>query len=348
MNQDRGYLGVVAVDDKIYAIGGSLALLGSLQNNTRNESHYVATNERYDPKTNSWTTLTSMPTPRYNFAIAACEGKIYCIGGYYYNEKEATYNGLGVNEVYDIATDSWSTKTSLPISGGALEAQVIDGKIFVLYGVINTLFVYDPITDLWTTKTSIPSAGEGLVSAVVNDKIIVMGTFYYQTDLGTSSDLKVLIYTPKTDTWSEGTVGPGVLAYRYAAGATSGLYAPQGVYVFCGFMSNDTLVYDPVKDVWSVVNARPTNRVAFGVTVVDDVFYVIGGFNVNNREPFSVNERYVPVDYNGTLPADSRSFLDNMVLAGTLVITATTVAVSLLVFFKKNKRKKSEQTPQSS
>jgi len=69
MSQARSGLGVVAVDGKIYAIGG------------RTETGFVGTNECYNPKTDKWITLKPMPTPRRSFAIAEYQDKIYCIGG---------------------------------------------------------------------------------------------------------------------------------------------------------------------------------------------------------------------------------------------------------------------------
>jgi GH43 family beta-xylosidase len=86
MSQTRFSLGVVAVDDKIYAIGGFT------------QSGYLGTNEQYDPATDTWTTLASMPTPRNEFAIAACQGKIYCIGGMTSKEGGGWYR-CGINEV---------------------------------------------------------------------------------------------------------------------------------------------------------------------------------------------------------------------------------------------------------
>ncbi|MCL1976735.1 MAG: kelch motif-containing protein, partial [Candidatus Bathyarchaeota archaeon] len=65
MSEPRGGLGVVAVDGKIYAIGG------------QTNDGYVGTNERYDPKTDKWITLASMPTPRDHFAMVAYEGNPY-------------------------------------------------------------------------------------------------------------------------------------------------------------------------------------------------------------------------------------------------------------------------------
>ncbi|MDR2719984.1 MAG: hypothetical protein LBC03_04180, partial [Nitrososphaerota archaeon] len=69
MSQARYGLGVVVLDDKIYAIGGYA------------DDGVVGTNECYDPVSDTWAILASMPTPRACFAIAACQGKIYCMGG---------------------------------------------------------------------------------------------------------------------------------------------------------------------------------------------------------------------------------------------------------------------------
>jgi hypothetical protein len=335
MNQARGRLGAIAVDGKLYAIGGSLASFAS-----RNETEYMATNECYDPTANTWVTLAPMPTPRYGFAIATYDGKIYCIGGYGYNESSLVGNSeLGVNEVYDVVANSWNIKAALPVSGGSLQAQVVAGKIFVIDQLNGTLFMYDPASDIWVAKTELPSWGRGLVSAVVDDKIIVTGKFYFLIDQRLTNERKILIYDIKTDRWNEGTLGPEVDAHTSAAGATSGLYVPQKVYVFYGGLVTATLVYDPVTDGWSDGRAMPVDRFSFDVAVIDDVFYVLGGFPALGGEPLAVNEQYVPADYQGTLP--SESFLDDSGFVGVLVgmVMAVVVVISLIFFFKNKKGK---------
>jgi N-acetylneuraminic acid mutarotase len=162
MSQARFNLGVVALDDKIYAIGGQ----------TDEADGYVGTNEQYDPKKDTWFTLKSMPTSRSKFGIVAYEGKIYCIGG------SNTKGFLYVNEVYDVATDQWSTKKPLPIgpiSRLSVQAHVVDGKIFVI--AARLLYMYDSVTDLWTQKASLPqtvASDPYVYSAVVDNQIIVI------------------------------------------------------------------------------------------------------------------------------------------------------------------------------
>ena len=279
MQQARGGLGVVAVDGKIYAMGGKTTGDG-----------FVGTNERYDPKTDTWTTLEPMPTYRAYFAVAAFEGKIYCIGGL------GKGGGCGVNEVYDTVSGSWSSMASLPVSSGNLQGGVVGGKIFVLSGC--DLFMYDPAMDGWVQKNSVfggSMAGSNFATlTVVDDSLIVVGNF---TSSVSSSNLRVRLYNPQTDEWREGAK-PSFGVVRGVVGATSGLFASERVYFFGtstavveypGYSQTFvdlrpvTMVYDPVKSVWSTGKAT-ANRVDFGVAVVDDVLYVIGGFSVISEE----------------------------------------------------------------
>ena len=107
INQARADFGLVTVGDKIYAIGGSTS------NSWR--VNPVATNEEYDPKTDTWTTKAAMPTPRARFAMAAYGEPDYCVGGVIgqRNYLEPALNGLEVTaqvgtkaiEVYNTTSD---------------------------------------------------------------------------------------------------------------------------------------------------------------------------------------------------------------------------------------------------
>jgi hypothetical protein len=338
MSQPRYGFGVVAVDGKIYTIGGSTQYGFS-------NSGFVGTNECYNPVSDVWITLTPMPTRRANFAIAAYQGKIYCIGGATPDEK-GDWIACDVNEVYDIATNSWSTKASPPVSGTRY-ANIVGGKIFVFRG--NNMFVYDPITDSWTQKTlPVPlldsSYHSSMVSVVVDDKIIVMGSFavkYKLPEVGlTSWEGKVMIYDPQADVWCERTVPAALSWVNSAAGVTSGLYAPKSVYVL---VENCVMVYDLVGDVWSTAKDLPTPRGESTGVVLEDLFYVIGVV-YNDEVGFTAfNEQYVPMGYS----KQSGSLTNNSVVVA-IFLTTTLVALSLLFYLLErvtaNKRKNESQT----
>ncbi|MCL2288154.1 MAG: hypothetical protein FWC33_03095 [Candidatus Bathyarchaeota archaeon] len=277
MNQARSDLSVVAVDGKIYAIGG------------QTNDGYVGTNERYDPKTDMWVTLTPMPTPRISLAIAAYDGKIYCISGGIYPEDNPEIGASwrsNVVEIYDIAANSWSTAKSPASFTGSGQAHVVDGKIFVIVG--NALHMYDPATDVWTRKTDAPLFLFHPASAIVDDKIVLTGNFIVAMS-PTTYALKSLIYDPKTDEWSEGKTVT-TLTGRGVAVATTGVYAPQKVYVLG---EDQILTYELATDNWSIVVQTGPSIDRFCAAVIDDVVYVIGG---------SINEQYVPIGYNASLP----------------------------------------------
>ncbi|MCL1976607.1 MAG: hypothetical protein FWG55_00620, partial [Candidatus Bathyarchaeota archaeon] len=267
MNYARGFLGVVAVDGQIYAIGGSTAYLSGLT--------FVGANERYDPVTDTWTTLASMPTPRSRFAIAACQGKIYCMGN-------------GPTEVYDIATDSWSTKAHAPFITGS--TVVVNEQLFVV--VTSNVFMYDPATDVWANKTSMPehSLQNTYNSFVVDNKVVV------------SDNKKVMIYDPKTDVWYEETTK--YQNFNGVTGVTTGVYAPQKLYAIWGWydyvrFSIVNNVYDPLSGDMSSGKVMSIPRWKFGVVVLDDLLYAIGGYDFENA--CSIVEQYVPIGYDGTI-----------------------------------------------
>ena len=299
MHQARAGLGVVAVNGKIYAIGGTTS---STSYAFAGAGGFVGTNEEYDPETDTWASKASMPTPRAYFAIAAYQNKIYCIGGAVgINVDERTgfysYNTSGVNEVYDTVTNTWETKTPLPDGTMQFQAHAVNGKIYVI--VWSYMYVYDPTDDSWTTKTRMPPPypDASPVSATVDNKIIVTS----EVKTGFDSWQRILFYDTETDNWSEGTSGPTVVGVG-AAGATTGVKAPQRVYVL-GLAVNQhptpstNQVYDPKTDSWATATPLSTNRTYFGVAVINDTLYAIGGHLYQSGEITGANEQYYPIGY---------------------------------------------------
>ena len=226
----------------------------------------------YDPATDMWTAKNPKPTSGY-FAVAAFQNKIYAFGK--------------TTEIYDPETDMWETnKTVMPTFRREMEANVVNGKIFVIGGdladvifpiVISSVTeVYDPATDSWVTPASIPYGVRLYASAVVDGKIYVIGGEY---DYGGSTFNQ--IYDAENDTWSQGAPVP-VNTWGAAAGATTGVKAAKRIYVVGGEGGfgeplSLNLVYDPQMGTWINGSSLPTARICPTVAVVDDSIYVIGG-----------------------------------------------------------------------
>ncbi len=293
----RSGLGVAVVNGKIYAIGG---LSGDVP---------VRNNEQYDPASNSWTVEMPMPTARSGFAIAVLNGKIYVIGG-------TVGNGfVGNNEVYDPSTNTWETKASMPTPRSDLSASVVNDKIYLIggkkYSNTNPYFtetnmneVYDPANDSWTTNAPIPTATYGYGSATINGKIYIVGGSQTTISQQQNGDYVAAnqVYDPQTNNWTSAANLPISVSFG-AAAATQDYLAPARIYLVGGYSENaltsKTQVYNPINNSWTEGIPLSSPRADLALVVINDILYVIGGFDGQNS--VNTNEQCKPVDY-GTVP----------------------------------------------
>jgi N-acetylneuraminic acid mutarotase len=190
MPTPRGAQAAVAVDNKIYVVGGAKLPAGvDLPDglNPGGPVEILGTMEMFDAEKNSWTTLRPMTLPRNHHDVAYLDGKLYVIGG---TVGSCFPNGLAANvslsEVYDIATDTWSTSAPMPTARSGVGAAVIDGKIYVIGGegwvdewggVFRTNEVYDPKTNRWVEEAPMPTARHGFAKGGIDGKLYaVSGT----------------------------------------------------------------------------------------------------------------------------------------------------------------------------
>src|SRR5205814_1833534 len=127
----RGGLAVAALDHRLYAVGGADVTLGIGAD--------VATMEAYDPATDLWTTRAPMSTPRQDLTLVALDGRLYAVGGavvVYAGGTQAT--ALATVEVYDPATDVWTTRASLSIPRYSHGAAALDHGIYAVGGYNGT------------------------------------------------------------------------------------------------------------------------------------------------------------------------------------------------------------------
>lgn len=230
-----------------------------------------------------WSSVSPMPTGRFNLACAELNGKIYTIGG--------SFTWVTV-EVYDPATDTWSTAASLP-SRAALGAAAVNGKIYAIGGIDDnglpqsTMEVYDPTKNSWTsiievidrglsqgplivTYAPLPTARSELAVTLLNGKIYAIGG---QDATGANLNT-VEVYDPSTNKWSAAAPLP-TAASALAAAAVNGK-----IYVLGGFgpgTLNTLQVYDPTTASWSSAASMPTPRAFLSAATLNGKVYAIGG-----------------------------------------------------------------------
>jgi hypothetical protein len=242
MNIARAWLGVAAVNGKIYAIGGSTASgfePASFPYGNINADHFVGTNEEYDPTNNTWSYKAPMPTPRMSFAIAVIQGKIYCMGG---RSVAGDMSGgyTSVNEVYDPVTDTWGSKAPMPFANGWIEAKVIDDKIYIRNSLPNTSginYVYDPTSDRWNSSVPTPQDGKLLLDYIPNGYEttgIMSPKMVYTFNRDFSSNVDV--YNPENDSWKNGVPRP-LERYGFGVAVANDIFYVVGGYTY-SFIGN--------------------------------------------------------------------------------------------------------------
>lgn len=334
----RDGAGATAVNGIIYVIGGTHKYFAS-----DTEFFYVTINatEAYNPATDTWTEKAPMLTSKGDFGTAVYQNKIYCIGG-----KTLWKNDLNItnaNEVYDTETDTWQTKTPMPTARYGLEANVVDGKIYLIGGWIQSessskvdksaqVNIYDPLTDTWTTGTPMPTAVAEYASAVMDGKIYIISG----VASGTTITNLTQIYDPRTDKWNLGAPIPMGVSSA-AAVATTGTEVAKAIYVIGGSNATYPLngqytnqVYFPETDSWDIAASMPIDRAGLSVTVVNDKLYVIGGGHNIFAKDSTVVMQYTPFGYGTVPPAVSVISPENKTYVAGNVSLAFTVNKSVL------------------
>jgi len=289
----------------LYAIGGMLM----------GDGGYFNHNEVYDPQSDSWATLTPMPTARSNVGAAVVDGVIYVPGGYY----DGSY--LNTHEAYDIAGDSWSSKAPLPTaySGGVVAA--VNGRIYHMGGSpsgghTNANYEYDPITDSWSTKTAAPEVFAYAGGTVLNGHIYIAGGWLSSS----SASTRFLRYDPVGDSWTvltpmnQGRQSPGLVAaggYVYAFGGGVGWTA-----------LNSTEQYDPSTNTWTSRPDIPLNvgRLGMATGWVRGMIWGAGGYSGSATED---DNEYLDEGYADNCGSDDVPWLSEDPITGTVPVSSS-------------------------
>lgn len=139
-------------------------------------------NNRYDPKTDTWTQLAPMPTGRGGLGAAVVDNSIYAVGGRVGGSPCQGASALDTVERYDIKTNTWTTAAPLPTPLSDIGVIAHGNRIYVFGGctsahtVVNTVYIYDRKTDSWSQGAPMPTARAAFYGVgIKGDRIYVMG-----------------------------------------------------------------------------------------------------------------------------------------------------------------------------
>lgn len=254
-------------------------------------SAIISNNQIYDPATNKWSTGESIPTARYVAASTVVDNILYVIGGC--NAACATGGGaMTVVEAYDPATNSWTTKSPIPIANGIDSVYAIADKniIYVVGGYVPdsgrvaTVYAYNPTTDSWVQETSMKVGRSNPMLGVLGGIMAVGG-------LGNSGNVTDdEVYNPTKNTWKASASLPAPLADSCFGVISGQFYIAGGA----GGSNSDTpetnvFAYSPKTKSWNTALASmPQATLAPASGVVGGKLYCIGGSDNGNLFPSTV------------------------------------------------------------
>lgn len=166
MSIARGASAAVALDDRIYVLGGYT-----------HGPALVDLVEVYDPATGEWSSVTPLPSPRDHLAAAVLDGLIYVVGG----RTVAAGSTLSVVHRYDPETDEWDQVRSLPSATAGHAAVALGNRIHVFGGewAVGPAFdlhvSYDPEENVWVHRPALPTGRHGMAAATIGGRIYTIG-----------------------------------------------------------------------------------------------------------------------------------------------------------------------------
>ena len=169
MPTPRAGLAAVVADRAIYAIGGRDQPGGPC---SQGPGGQLATVERFDLTTETWSTVASLPRARSELAAAALGGKIYVFGGCRVTSRGTRF--LDRVDVYDPSTDTWSAApVNLPTARAAMYSVAVRaGMVHVIggwagEGPLGVHEVYSPSQDAYQVAAEMltPRAEMGVVTS---------------------------------------------------------------------------------------------------------------------------------------------------------------------------------------
>jgi N-acetylneuraminic acid mutarotase len=225
-----------------------------------------------------WQGKAALDPPRRLLAAAAEGGKIYTFGGcgspcfepplHTSTEEETKV------QVYDPATDEWTTKRPMPtILFGAAAAAPGNGLIYTVGGYLsgNVLQKYDPAADSWRLGPPMPTARYGAAAVALGGKIYVVG--------GSGPSAALEVYDPAADTWKSLASMRYPRVFLAAAVLDGKIYAVGGSPDCCGgAVSAAVEIYDPQTGSWHDGAPLPEPRQVSAAAAVNGRIYVFGGF----------------------------------------------------------------------
>ena len=187
---------LVAHGGLLYRVGGMTA------HNAPDEAddmHSVASVERFDPSSRSWSAVTPLPEPRSSHDACVVGDHLYVIGGWHlHGDDEGDWHDTAW--VADLSAESieWKALPTVPFNRRAVAVQALGSRVAVIGGMdevdgaVEDVSIYDPATETWSNGPSVTGSGFGFAAVAHGDSIV-----------GSGMDGRVVRLGPDAKSWEQ-------------------------------------------------------------------------------------------------------------------------------------------------
>lgn len=241
---------------------------------------------RYNPITDTWTALASLPTPVEEATAVYAEGKIFIFGGL-----DGTINATNLVQIFTISSGLWSIGAVMPAVRQQMGGGYWAGKIYLVAGyqttattsAQNQTWEYSISGNSWATKAVLPASLGGPASGVINGHLYIIGGRNNTTDaFNTNYD-----YDIAGNSWTTRAVipsainSPGSAVYRgrlwvFGGGNPFDILPDQDPRLL--MTNNQTYIYDPNIDFWTTGPNQNVARSFQAGAVVRNRIVSVGGY----------------------------------------------------------------------
>jgi N-acetylneuraminic acid mutarotase len=247
----RNHLAGAVVDGLIYAIGG--------QHNGNEDTGLQSDVHRFNPATNTWTKMASLPKARSHSVAVVRDGQILVLGGT--NPGNTASSDV---TAYSPAGNAWSKLPSLPGGRKTSVAGLIGGTVYLSGGSLATTTFAGRFAARWEAGPTMPVALGEVAGGLIG------GTLYL---VGESSSATLALDLP-TGTWRNGLAVRPYVGHHHAAEVIGGrLYLFGGLGAGAGRVQ----IYDPVANRWTTGRDMPFAAGSSATALIGGRVYVAGG-----------------------------------------------------------------------